>query len=179
MPVRELPPEQQKQFDDLGRTSRDLERQARKLAATDKAQAEGLREQSRAIWKQAVDMRQAHLQSVIPQLTELAMQRERATGEVCTDIKLTIDVNGYNLEVPEGATALSYPGSAVALLGPKHSVIGYGPWAKTAGSIKARYSAGATTRIQGLAIKADGDAKQLDQFVAAMNSPSLAALVKN
>ena len=93
--LKVLPADKQKEYDETSRRSRDLDRQARKLMATDKAEAEKLAAESKQLSNQAHEIRQSHLKAIGPQIDAISKEQFEATGEVDVEIKLRISANGY------------------------------------------------------------------------------------
>lgn len=176
--LRQLPPDKQKEFDDLGRSSRDLARQARKLMATDKAEAERLTNESNEIWKKAAAIRDAHMKSILSQIQEVTKQRMAAMDAVKTEVRLYVSVNGYNMSAPETAEKLSLPGAAVSVRGSEKTIVAFGPWKAAGHDIKANYPAnGDTAKVRTVTIEATGDPKQIEPLLQAMNTSQLASMV--
>ncbi len=175
--LRQLPADKQKEFDDLGRASRDLERESRKLKATDPAAAEQKMTESKEIWKKAREIRDTHVNSVMPQIQALTRERTELNASVNTEVRLTINVNGFNLGAPEGGEKMSVAGAALAMRGPKKTVVGFGPWTLQGRDIKAAYPAGETTKVRTATIEVTGEPKQIEPLLEAMNTASLQSMI--
>jgi hypothetical protein len=175
--LKQLTPERQKEYDETARRARDLDRESRKLMATDKAAAEKLAAESKQLSKDAHEIRQAHLKSVIPQIDAISKEQFEATGDVNVEVELRIGSNGYNLSIPEGGQKNAVPGATVALRSPKEAVIAYGKWNTQGTSFKPVYTAGGTTRVQNIVIEAIGDAKHSEALLASMNTASLTSMI--
>ena len=88
--------EEQKQVDDLGRQARTLERQAVAIIRTNPDEAAKLRKQEGPFVSQARQIRQDHLNRVVPQMQ--AIQRETVPG-----------VTGVSTQVPVSITVRKGP----------------------------------------------------------------------
>jgi hypothetical protein len=175
--LKQLPPDKQKEYDETGKRSRDLDRQARKLMATDKAEAEKLAAESKQLTNQAHEIRQAHLKSIIPQIDAISKEQYEATGTVSVEVKLSIGSNGYNLSMPDGGQKTTTPGAAFTLKSPKQTVLAYGKWTPQGTNFKPVYTPGGTTRVQNIVIEATGDPKHSEALLASLNTASLASLI--
>jgi hypothetical protein len=175
--LKQLPPDKQKEYDEIGLKGRDLEREARKLMATDKAEAGRLRAEGRELTKAAHDIRQAHLQSIVPEIEAIGKKHFETTGHVNTAIKLRIGINGYNLETPEGAQLLSAKSAAVAFTGPQQSLLAFGQWDRQGTKFKPVYTAGATTRVANVTLEMTGDPEHVKQLLSDLNESAITSLV--
>jgi len=171
-----LPPDLQKESDETGRRSRDLERQARKLAATDKAESEKLMAESREVYKRVVEIREAHKKEILPKIDQVTKERLAASGGG-TEVVLRVSVNGSGLHVPEGAEKTTVAGAAIALRGSKDAIIGFGPWSRQGSDVKPAYSNAGMTKPQALSLELKGDAKLVEQIMAAVNPAAFGAIV--
>ena len=177
--LKQLPPDKQKEYDETGRRGRDLERQARKLMATDKAEAEKLLAESKQLTSAAHEIRQSHLKSISAQIDAISQEQFEATNAIKTDIRLRIAVNGFNMNAPEEAKPATVPGATLALAGPSKTVVAFGQWNRQGSHVKPVYTAGATTRVANVALEADGDPEQVKQLLAGWNSAAITSLIQN
>src|SRR5688572_346331 len=134
--LKQLPADKQAEYDEIARTSRDLDRQARKLMATDKEQATKLAKQSKEMTKKAHEIRQAHLTSIAPQIDALSNEQYETTKDISTEVRLKINVNGFGFEVPNGAENGQLASANVALTSPKKTLLAYGAWNRQGSSFK-------------------------------------------
>lgn len=146
--LKQLPAEKQAEYDASSRQGRDLEREARKLMATDKEQAEKMMAESRELSKAAHAIRQAHLQSIAPQIDAISKEQYDATGNV-----------------------------PVEYSSPNKTLIAYGPWTRKGKAYQPVYTAGSTTRIANVSIEMIGDHAQAAQILPGMKADSLSSLI--
>ncbi|HYP09311.1 MAG TPA: hypothetical protein VER03_24010 [Bryobacteraceae bacterium] len=175
--LKVLPADKQKEYDETSRRSRDLDRQARKLMATDKTEAEKLAAESKQLTNQAHEIRQAHLRAIGPQIDAISKEQFAETGEVNVEIKLKISSNSFNLSMPEGGQKGTTQGATLAVRSPKQTVFAYGKWTPQGNQFKPVYTPGATTRVQNIAIEASGDAKHVEPLLSTLNSGALTSML--
>jgi hypothetical protein len=175
--LRQLPADKQAEYEEISRKGRDLDRQARKLMSTDKEQAAKLAEEGKELTKAAHEMRQAHLKAIGPQIDAISNEQFEATKDVGTEIHLRISVNGYNLEVENGAEAAKLADANVAFRAPKKTLLAYGTWNRQGSEYKPVYTAGPTTRVANVAVEAIGDATQAAEILAGLNSAAITGLI--
>ena len=175
--LKQLPADKQAEYDEIARTGRDLDRQARKLMATDKEQATKLAEQSKEMTKKAHEIRQAHLASIAPQIDALSKEQYETTKDVSTEVRLKINVNGFGFDVPNGAETGQLASANVALTSPKKTLLAYGAWNRQGSSFKPVYSAGSTTRVANVMVEALGDPGQAEQILSGLNAGAISGLI--
>ncbi|HYI93718.1 MAG TPA: hypothetical protein VEX68_09255 [Bryobacteraceae bacterium] len=175
--LKQLPADKQAEYDEVARTSRDLDRQARKLMSTDKEQALKLAEQSKEMTKKAHEIRQAHLASIAPQIDALSKEQYEATKDVWTEVRLKVNVNGFNFEVPTGAETAELAKANVALRSPKKTLLAYGAWNRLGAGYKPVYSAGSTTRVANVMVEAIGDPGPAAQILSGLNAGAISGLI--
>jgi hypothetical protein len=96
-----LTPEEQKQVDDFGRQARTLERQAIAITRTNPDEAAKLRKQEEPLVLQVLQIRQDHVNRVVPQMQAIQSETVPGVTGVSTEVPVSITV-GKQLNVLVG-----------------------------------------------------------------------------
>ena len=90
--IQLLPPDEQKQVDNLGKRARTLERQAIAIIRTNPDEAANLRKQEEPFILQVRAIRKAHLDRIIPQITSIQNETVAGITGVSTELPVSITV---------------------------------------------------------------------------------------
>jgi len=153
-----LSAEQQKLLTELGVKDRELRLQARKLATTDKAEADRLTREAAGYLKQMQEIRSEHSKSLQPQLEPLQQEELALSKSYSTKVGFSISVNGHGK--PTGGQLVRSNAGTTELT--------YGTNITRGGKID---------RIYKVTVSAKGDLKQAETLIARTNTETLKGLI--
>ncbi len=185
--IRALPPDQQKESEELARKSRDLDRQSRKAAgAGDKAEAARLKQESADLAKQSWAIQDAHLKSVRGQLDTLMRESQAQEKMVKTQVRFELAVNWPSVQLTGETLRPAYAGVPLALRSGEQTVLCFGPCtvsSRAAGSakytdIKLGLKPGKPpTSVHTVLVRAYGTPRQVDDVLAGFKSAAMMQLL--
>jgi hypothetical protein len=174
--LRRPTPQEQQAVTEAQRGASTLLRNAKAIAATDKAGADKMTAEAQVLGQRANEIRQAILTK--PEIKALEAQIEALKKDAVLSAALDIRVN---LRVVDSRTLTPRPavaGSAISLSSRTETFLAWGPWKPGSGFFEAKAPRGKSTTVYDVAIHVTGTPAAADTVLAGLDGPAVAALLK-
>jgi hypothetical protein len=174
--LRRPTPQEQQALNEAEGGARTLLRNAKAIAATDKAGADKMTAEAQVLGQRGNAIRQAILTK--PEIKALEAQIEALEKEAVLSAELNIRVNLRAVDSRRLTPGAAMAGSGITLTSPTETFLAWGPWKPGSGFFEAKAPRGKSAMVYSVAIQVTGTPKAAEAVLAGLNGPAVATLLK-